>query len=277
MMDFAGLYPVWPIIEFSMSPTNSVKNERMNLRTKCITTLLGEILYVDDTAMIATILITKDKSSYISKKADLPTNFTKLGQHVMISGGSWVFNKKERGSNDVYARFKLKSQVDTEKIINRVSFKFSCLDGKNLYKKQHQTIKTETPLMLLFVCNRINQGSILCNTKQMLGSALDNIEQNGMLLEEFKDNDIPHFTICLNAPCLPEETKPLSNKEYDHYKEKRKKAFHFEVAKEEINYFKYLSAHVHGLKLNVKYFEKFAKFMGTLENNASLSNCTCLR
>jgi hypothetical protein len=48
------------------------------------------------------------------------------------------------------------------------------------------------------------------------------------------------------------------------------------VAKEEVNYFKYLSAHAHRMKLDVKYFGKFAKFMGTLGNNAPLSDCTCL-
>jgi hypothetical protein len=49
---------------------------------------------------------------------DLPTNFTKLGQYITISGGSWVFNKKDKGGNDVYTRFWLMSQVDTEEIVN---------------------------------------------------------------------------------------------------------------------------------------------------------------
>ena len=115
-----------------------------------MTVLLGEILHVHDMAQIATILITEDKLHYISSKADVPTNFTKLSQYIMISKGSWVFNKKEKGSNNVYARFRLKSQVNTEEIVNRVSFKFSCLGGKNLQKKQHQAMETETPLMLLF-------------------------------------------------------------------------------------------------------------------------------
>ena len=48
----------------------------------------------------------------------------------MISGGSWVFNKKEKGSNDVYGQFRLKSQIPTEDIINRVLFKFSRVWGK---------------------------------------------------------------------------------------------------------------------------------------------------
>ncbi len=39
----------------------------------------------------------------------------------MISGGSWVFNKKEKGSNDVYVHFRLKSQISAEDIINLVS------------------------------------------------------------------------------------------------------------------------------------------------------------
>ena len=76
-------------------------------------------------------------------------------------------------------------------------------------------------------------------------------------------------------PCA--KTKSLNSKGYNHYKEHRKKAFHFKVAKEEINYFKYLSAHAHRMKLNVKYFGKFAKFMGTLGNNTPLSDCTRLR
>ncbi len=78
-------------------------------------------------------------------------------------------------------------------------------------------------------------------------------------------------------PRLPAETKSLNNKGYDHYKEHGKKAFHFEVTKEEINYFRYLSAHAHRMKLDVKYFGKFTKFTGTLGNNAPLSDCTRLR
>jgi hypothetical protein len=103
---FTGLYPVWPIIEFSMSPTRTLKNERMTSFIKCITALLGKMLYVNDMATIAPLLITNDiKDSYITNKADLLSNFTKLGKHIMISGNSWVFNKKEKGSNNIYMRF----------------------------------------------------------------------------------------------------------------------------------------------------------------------------
>ncbi len=236
-----------------------------------------EILYVYKMAKISTILITDDKSHYISSKADLPTNFTKLGQHVMISSSSWVFYKKEKGSSNVYARFRLKFQVNTEDIINQVSFEFSPLSGKNLYKKQQQAMETETPLMLLFVCNGTDLASIVADKKQMLDTALDDIEQNGMLPKEFEDKDILHFTLHLNIPRLPAETKPSNKKGYNRYIEHRKKAFHFEVATEEINYFKYLSAHGHRMKLDIKYFRKFAKFTGTLGNNAPLSDCTHLR
>ena len=121
----ASLTPIWPIIEFSMAPLGATKDERMNLIVKCIRALLGEFLYVDDTAMIATLSITNDRSLYITSKADLPINFTKLWKYVMISGRSWVLNKKEKGSNGVYARFRLKSQVETEEIVNGVSFEFS--------------------------------------------------------------------------------------------------------------------------------------------------------
>jgi hypothetical protein len=120
----------------------------------------------------------------------------------MISGGSWVFNKKEKGSNNVYARFRLKSQVNTEEIINQVSFEFSCLGGKNLYKKQHQVMETETPLMLLFICKGTDQASIVSDTKQMLDTALDNIEQNRIMPKDFENKDILHFTLHLNVPCL---------------------------------------------------------------------------
>jgi hypothetical protein len=108
-------------------------------------------------------------------------------------------------------------------------------------------METETPLMLLFVCNSTEQGSIISDTKQMLDTALDNIEQNGMLPEEYKNQDIPHFILCLNVTHLPAEMKPSNSKGHDHYKEHGKKAFHFEVAKEETNYFRYLSAHAHRL------------------------------
>jgi hypothetical protein len=53
----------------------------------------------------------------------------------MIGGGSWVFNKKAKRSNDVYARFCLKSQVNTNKIVNQVSFEFSQLGRKKPTEK----------------------------------------------------------------------------------------------------------------------------------------------
>ncbi len=165
VINFVGLYPVWPIVEFSMSPTGNTKDESMSLLTKCVTALPGEILYVDNKAMIAPIAITDDdRASYISNKANLPMNFTKLGKHVMISGGGLVFNKKERGNNDVYARFWLKSLIPTKEIINRVSFEFSCLGSKNLYLKQHQAMETKTPVMLIFVCNGMDTASIILDT-----------------------------------------------------------------------------------------------------------------
>ena len=103
-VDFAGFYPIWPIVEFSMVPAGASKDERMVSFTKCVTTLLGEMLYVDDTTMIAPIDINNDddKQFIKTKKMNIPSNFTKLGKHIMISRGSWVFNKKEKGNNDVY-------------------------------------------------------------------------------------------------------------------------------------------------------------------------------
>jgi hypothetical protein len=53
--DFAGLFPVWPIIELTMSPTGQTKDERMTQFVKCVTCLFGEILIVDEKAAIAPI------------------------------------------------------------------------------------------------------------------------------------------------------------------------------------------------------------------------------
>jgi hypothetical protein len=50
--DFAGLYPVWPIIKFSMAPSGASKDERMNSISKCIVGLFDEILHMDDMAMM---------------------------------------------------------------------------------------------------------------------------------------------------------------------------------------------------------------------------------
>ncbi len=86
---------------------------------KCITLLFGKIIYVDDTAGIAPLEITDDnKDNFIHGKSKLPSNFTRLGKWIMISGGSWVFSKKEKESNDVYAQFCLKSQTPIKDIIN---------------------------------------------------------------------------------------------------------------------------------------------------------------
>jgi hypothetical protein len=273
VIDFAGFYPIWPIIEFLMAPTGASKDERMALFTRCVSALLGEMLYVDDTAMIAPINITdEDEAHFIKTKINLPSNFTKLGKHIMISGGSWVFNKKEKGSNDVYGRFRLKSQIPTDDIINRVSFEFSRVGGKNIFRKQHQAMETETPYMLLFVSNGTDHSSILNDTRQMLDLAYDDIETNGMMPEDFKNKDIPEFSLRVNAPRMPSDGKKTGNKSLDHYSDQGKKAFHFEVAKEEVAYFKFLSGHAHWLRLDNKFFAKFTKFTATLSNNTPMSD-----
>jgi hypothetical protein len=74
-------------------------------------------------------------------------------------------------------------QIPTKEIIYRVSFKFSCLGGKNLYLKQHQAMETKTPVMLLFVCNGTETESIISDTRQMLDSAYEDIDKNKMMPE----------------------------------------------------------------------------------------------
>jgi hypothetical protein len=106
----------------------------------------------------------------------------------------------------------------------------------------------------------------MADTKQMLDLAQDDIKQNGMLPKRFKGKEIPFFTLRLNMPCVPLEREPKVNKGYNHYKEHGKKPFHFEVAKEDISFFKFLSAHAHRMRLDIKFFGKFEKFTCTLTN-----------
>jgi hypothetical protein len=134
-------------------------------------------------------------------------------------------------------------------------------------------METKTPIMLLFVCNGTDTASIMSDTKQMLDSAYKDIKENNMMPEEFKNKDIPHFTLQVNVPHLPAETKLNSNKGYDYIKEHGKKAFHFDVAKEDTPYFKFLSSHAHQLRLENKDFGKFAKFTTTFGNNNPMSYC----
>jgi hypothetical protein len=137
-------------------------------------------------------------------------------------------------------------------------------------------METKTPVMLLFDCNETDTASIISDTKQMLDSAYKDIDENGMMPEEYENKDIPHFTLQVNVPCLPTDTKSNTSKGYDHYKEHGKKAFHFKVAKEGVPYIKLLSSHAHRLRLENKYFGKFAKFTATLGNNAPMSDCVRL-
>jgi hypothetical protein len=46
----------------------------------------------------------------------------------------------------------------------------------------------------------------------MLETALEDIEENGMIPEEFENKKMPHFTLRLNAPHLLAATKPTITK-----------------------------------------------------------------
>ena len=215
--DFVGLYPAWPIVEVAITPTGNTKEDRMNMFVKCIAALFGEIQYVDKTACIPPLEITDDNNdNYISDKSKLPSNFTKLSKWIMISGGSWVFNKKEKGGSNVYARFRLKSQVPTEEIINRVSFEFTRLGGAKINKKPMQAMETETPIMLLFVSNGTEHSSVTADLQQILDLAHEDIESKSMMPKEYENKDMPAFSLKLNVPHLPEKKKQESNKAYDH-------------------------------------------------------------
>ncbi len=271
--DFAGLFPVWPIVEFALAPSGASKDERMTQYVQCVLALFGETLLVDEKAVIAPIKIMNDKvEDLITDKANIPSNFAKLGKWLMMSGGSWVFNK---ANNNVYACFHPKSTIPVEEMVPRVSIKFSPLGSSKLYKKQNQAIETETPMMLLFISNSTDPLSITSDITQMLETAHDSIEMDGMIPEEFDYMEIPKFTLKLNAPRLPSQTKQ-THKGHDYFKEQGKKAFHCKVAKDQVPFFCFLGGYAHRLGLEVKYFGKFAKFTKTLANNVPLSDSTKL-
>jgi hypothetical protein len=48
--------------------------------------------------------------------------------------------------------------------------------------------------------------------------------------------EIPKFTLKLNAPQLPTQTRQMQ-KDYNHFKEQGKKAFHCKVAKDQVPIF----------------------------------------
>jgi hypothetical protein len=140
----------------------------------------------------------------------------------MISGGSCVFSKKEKGKNDMYACFCQKSQVAAEDIINQLSFKFTCLGGLKINKNPMQAMETDTPMMLLFVCNGTDQGSIMRDIKQMMEIAYGDIDVEGMMPKEFENQEIPGFALRLNIPRLPGMKSAQDNKVYDHIHEQGK-------------------------------------------------------
>jgi hypothetical protein len=80
MHHFAGLYPVWPIIELSLAPVGATKDKRMSQFVRCVAALLGETILVDKKAAIAPIDITNDKKEdMLSNKEDIPTTTPSLG------------------------------------------------------------------------------------------------------------------------------------------------------------------------------------------------------
>ena len=246
----------------------------MTQYVRCVSALLGEILLVDKKAAITPINTTNDKKEdLITDKANIPNNFTKLGKWPMLSGGTWVFNK---ANSNAYGCFHIKSTVPVEDIVMQVLFKFSRLGGSKIYKKQNQAMETETPMMLLFVCNGTDSLSVKSDINQMLETALDSIETDGMTPKEFKNMEVPTLTLKLNAPRLPAQTKKLQQK-YNYFEEQGNKAYHCEAAKDLVPFFQFLGGYAHRLRLEVKYFGKFAKFTETLGNKVPLSNCTKLR
>ena len=146
-----------------------------------------------------------------------------------------------------------------------------------LNKKSMQAMETETPIMLLFVCNGTDHSSISADMRQILDIAYQDLDEESMMPEQYENRDIPKFAIRLNVPRLPKKKSVKDNKSYDHMKDQGKKAFHLEVAKSDLAFFTFLANHAHRTGLDTKYFGKFAKLTATLGKDAPLSDCARLR
>jgi hypothetical protein len=85
-----------------------------------------------------------------------------------------------------------------------------------------QAMETEMPMMLLFVSNGTEHSSISADLKQLLELAYNDIDNEGMMPEEYENKDIPVFSLKMNVPRLPEKKKH-DNKVYDHILEQGKK------------------------------------------------------
>jgi hypothetical protein len=164
-----------------------------------------------------------------------------------------------------------------KEIINKVSFEFTRLGGSRLSKKAMQAMETETPMMLLFLCNGTDHSSISTDIRQILDLAYKDINTEGMLPEQYKFRDLPKFALRLIVPRLPEKKSAKDNKSYDHIHKQGKKVLHLEVAKSDLAFFTFLATHAHRMGLDTKYFGKFAKLTATLGRDAPLSDCSRLR
>jgi hypothetical protein len=58
-----------------------------------------------------------------------------------------------------------------------------------------QAMETETLMILLFVCNGTDQGSITTDIKQMMEIAYGDIDVEGMMPKEFEIQHIPGFAL----------------------------------------------------------------------------------
>jgi hypothetical protein len=118
--DFVGLFPIWQIVGFTLSPSGASKDKLMTQYVCCVLALFGEILLVDEKAAIAPIKVANNKQEdMITDSSKIPGDFTKLGKWLMMSGGSWAFNKND---SDLYAQFWLKSMVLTDEMVTRILF-----------------------------------------------------------------------------------------------------------------------------------------------------------
>lgn len=277
--------PVYPVASFSFSTNGSTSAENMNQFTKGINGWLTELLIVDPNLAFVPLNISDTAPANQWKKpSDVPKNFTRLGKVIFIQGGSWCFDpKQDKPTNDIYASVRIKSTVPLEELLQAVGFEWKRIGGGDLRPKKHQSIWTETPYMLLFVYNKTEEESIIRDLQAMFKIARDVLREEDLLPSEYErpEGEEVSFAIRVNGPRIPgmrrDNKKKKKDNDFDRLQDQGKKAFHFEVAKEDIKEFSFIAEQCHRMGLDKEFFGKFAKLTACLTNNSPSSDSSLLR
>ena len=131
--------------------------------------------------------------------------------------------------------------------------------------------------------NRTEEDSIIRDLQAMFKIARESLSAEDMLPSEYEreEGDEVKFAIRVNGPRMPgqkrDKKKKKKDNDFDRLQDQGKKAFHFEVAKEDIREFSFLAEYCHRVGLDREFFGKFAKLTACLTNNSPTGDMSLLR